>query len=231
MNRFRGELGAVELIVAFALVAILGFAALIVDIGNAKQTRRNFQTAADSGSLAGAHQLCAPRAANFRRAVRVRQHEPATRLNNRLSSRPHLGPDCAGPQHEPATKSSGAIVYVTTPYSFTPPAGEGIVAPSPQDTINVTICQTLQTSLRTRPRDRHHAPLQLGDGGARSRQTRRCPVRSCVMARTADPAPSIQGATAILDKARRYRRHPRKLLEQRRSRRQRQRRRIRSWNH
>ena len=147
MNRLHGQRGAVELIVAFALVAILGFAALIVDIGNAKQTRRNFQTAADSASLAGAPQLPAP-SANVTAAAKY----AFASMNQPLGS---TVPCPAGRTSDPTVpggsttcykSSAGAIVYVTTPYTFTPPAGEGIAAPPPQDAINVTICQTLQTS-------------------------------------------------------------------------------------
>lgn len=46
--------GAVVLVVALSLVALLGMAGLVVDGGNMMATRRNVQNAADSAALAGA---------------------------------------------------------------------------------------------------------------------------------------------------------------------------------
>ena len=51
------EAGAVAIIVAFGLVAFLGLAALVVDLGLVYHTKRELQTAADAGALAGAWEL------------------------------------------------------------------------------------------------------------------------------------------------------------------------------
>jgi Flp pilus assembly protein TadG len=146
MNRLRSEGGAVELIVAFALFALLGFAALVVDIGNAKQTRRNFQTAADSGSLAGASELPAASA-----KVTAADYAFDSMNQPRGTQLPSCPADRTSDPKVPNSNTTcyqatgdGPIVYVTTPYRFTPPPG--IEQPRRRQTINVTICQTLQTT-------------------------------------------------------------------------------------
>jgi Putative Flp pilus-assembly TadE/G-like len=61
MSRGRGESerGSVAVTVALALTVLLGFAALVVDIGLNWATRTSAQTAADSAALAGASSLLA----------------------------------------------------------------------------------------------------------------------------------------------------------------------------
>lgn len=53
----RGDEGAVAVVVAVALVALIGFTALVVDIGSLYEDRRRLQTAADAGALAGVQDL------------------------------------------------------------------------------------------------------------------------------------------------------------------------------
>lgn len=53
-HRARQESGAVLIIVAISLVALLGFAALAIDVGSFYQAQRQAQAAADAGALAGA---------------------------------------------------------------------------------------------------------------------------------------------------------------------------------
>jgi Flp pilus assembly protein TadG len=182
--RLRAERGAVELIVAFALVALLGFAALIVDVGNAKQTRRNLQTAADSGSLAGVPEL--PSVASAKATA-------AGYVVNSMNQRPLTSIGCpSGRTSDPAVpnatnttcyrSNAGAIVYVTTPYTFIPPPGDGVTSPDPHQTINVTICQTLQTTFaRVLGIDTTH-PCNSGTA-AISPSTGNCVI--CVMGTTA----------------------------------------------
>lgn len=194
MNRLQGQRGAVELIVAFALVAILGFAALIVDIGNAKQTRRNFQTAADSGSLAGAPQLPSP-SASVTAAVKYAYASMNQPLGSTIACPAGRTSDPTVPDPSNTTcyqSSGGAIVYVTTPYTFTPPAGETIAAPLPEDAINVTICQTLQTTFaRVLGIDTTHpcnsATAEIVPG------TSTFPCAVCVMSKTGNPALDLKG--------------------------------------
>jgi hypothetical protein len=57
MRTPRAQDGAVLLLVAVSLTVLLGMAALVIDIGQFRAHRRQLQTAADSGALAGALQL------------------------------------------------------------------------------------------------------------------------------------------------------------------------------
>ncbi len=145
MTRLRPERGAVEVLVALALVAILGITALVVDIGNAKQVRRNFQTAADSGSIAGAQQLATSSATAQKFAGEYAfdsMSQPRPPGMSQIS--------CPAGAPSPGTticyqSSAGAIVYVTTPYTVSPPPANGTNPPA-ADQVNVKICQTLSTS-------------------------------------------------------------------------------------
>lgn len=56
-RRARGESGAVLVVVAVSLVALLGFAALAIDVGSFYQAQRQAQSAADAGALAGADDI------------------------------------------------------------------------------------------------------------------------------------------------------------------------------
>ena len=58
-RRARDESGAVLVIVAVSLVALLGFAALAIDVGSFYQAQRQAQSAADAGALAGADDIIA----------------------------------------------------------------------------------------------------------------------------------------------------------------------------
>lgn len=58
MRRVRDdERGGVLILVTFALIALLGFAALVIDVGNGRLHDRRLQTAVDLGLLAGAQKL------------------------------------------------------------------------------------------------------------------------------------------------------------------------------
>jgi hypothetical protein len=57
-SRFRDdERGYVIVMVAIAMVMMLGFVALVLDIGNGKQTRRQAQAAADASALAAVEEI------------------------------------------------------------------------------------------------------------------------------------------------------------------------------
>lgn len=56
----RGSEGQTIAIVAIFLLVLVGFAALVVDVGSYLLARRNYQTIADSASLAGSAQLSRP---------------------------------------------------------------------------------------------------------------------------------------------------------------------------
>ena len=149
----RREDGAVELIVALSLVVILGIVALVVDVGNAKQARRNFQTAADSGSLAGAQNLLT--AGTPATAEAFAAHYAFDSMNQPRGS--SIG--CPGSPYPAAptgavcyqSGTSGAVVYVTTPYTCpttgaTAGSGTCASAQTPANTVNVKVCQQLNTS-------------------------------------------------------------------------------------
>jgi len=58
MNRLRGhEHGQVIALFCIAMLVVLGFAALAVDVGFLYATRRNMQTAADAAAIAGSNSL------------------------------------------------------------------------------------------------------------------------------------------------------------------------------
>ena len=65
LNRLRrrasGDSGVSLIIVALCMVGILGVAAIVVDLGNARQIRRELQGGVDAASLAGAQDLPLPR--------------------------------------------------------------------------------------------------------------------------------------------------------------------------
>ena len=53
----RGENGQVLILTAVGMIAIIGFIALAVDVGNMRLVRRQLQAAADSAAIAGALEL------------------------------------------------------------------------------------------------------------------------------------------------------------------------------
>jgi hypothetical protein len=55
----RDDSGAIAIIVALFAVVLFGFAALVVDVGNAADVKAQASTAADAGALAGARDLAA----------------------------------------------------------------------------------------------------------------------------------------------------------------------------
>jgi Flp pilus assembly protein TadG len=57
MRRARGERGQVLLVMALALVALLGVAAFAIDVGYAYYAKRQLQSATDAAALAGAQDL------------------------------------------------------------------------------------------------------------------------------------------------------------------------------
>lgn len=56
MQRMNEETGAVAIIVALSLVALFGFGALVVDLGNGYWERRQLQTGAEAAALAAAQE-------------------------------------------------------------------------------------------------------------------------------------------------------------------------------
>jgi Flp pilus assembly protein TadG len=56
-GRWRGDSGVSLILVALCMVGILAVAAVVVDLGNARQIRRELQGGVDAASLAGAQEL------------------------------------------------------------------------------------------------------------------------------------------------------------------------------
>ena len=54
---FKQERGAVLVLVGVLMFVLIGFAALAIDLGHLYVVRNELQNAADSGALAGAHNL------------------------------------------------------------------------------------------------------------------------------------------------------------------------------
>jgi len=57
-RRDNGESGQTLVVVTLALIALIGFLALAIDVGVLYSWRRNLQNAADAGALAGAGEIC-----------------------------------------------------------------------------------------------------------------------------------------------------------------------------
>jgi len=56
-SRLSGEGGAVVIFFGLTLVGLLAMIALVVDLGNTRQVKRQLQSAADAAALAGANSL------------------------------------------------------------------------------------------------------------------------------------------------------------------------------
>jgi Flp pilus assembly protein TadG len=144
----------VLVIVAVFMVGLIVVMALGVDIGNARQTQRNLQSAADAGALAGAQQL------NQSTGVTPTTYAADYSLDS-LNQPRVATPSCAGaPAGEPPTATAATtcypfggngFVYVTTPWAQDdqPTGGCGAFCPGPaaNQEVNVKICQTVATSL------------------------------------------------------------------------------------
>ena len=57
METKNSERGAVAIIMAVAIVALVGIAALAIDIGSALVTKAELQNVSDAGTLAGTREL------------------------------------------------------------------------------------------------------------------------------------------------------------------------------
>jgi Flp pilus assembly protein TadG len=114
----RDERGAVLVFVAVVMVLLLGFAAIAVDLGNGRQQKRNAQSAADSGALAGAYALKAPGASACSAAANC-----TAAYYTFQSAGIHIGSTPAWTTGSCGTNCTsyvqdGTTVQVTTPYAF-----------------------------------------------------------------------------------------------------------------
>jgi len=120
-----GERGSVAIVVALALTLLLGFAALVVDVGLSWAVRVEAQTAADAAALAGASRLAAGPAAAV---AAVRQYLDANVPG--LADRPA---DADWPLN--GTDEDGEVVCWTLPG---PPPGPGAGCPPGSTALQVT---------------------------------------------------------------------------------------------
>src|SRR5215213_11026244 len=65
MTHLRDERGAVAVLTAVLAIVLFGIAALVVDLGVARDSRRQAQNTADAAALAAANALYATRAPNL----------------------------------------------------------------------------------------------------------------------------------------------------------------------
>jgi hypothetical protein len=120
-----GERGTVAVTVALALTVLLGFAALVVDVGLSWAARAEAQTAADAAALAGAGRLAAGPA---EAVAAVRQYLDA--------NVPGLGGGPADPDWPlNGTDDDGEVVCWTLPAA---PPGPGAGCPPGADAVQVT---------------------------------------------------------------------------------------------
>jgi Putative Flp pilus-assembly TadE/G-like len=130
MLRGRGdpERGSVAVTVALALTVLLGFAALVVDIGLNWATRTSAQTAADSAALAGASALLTDGGLAAITTVE-------TYLNNNVPNLVEL-PDDAGWAND-GNEANGEVVCWTMPNPVPLPVPGG-VCPDEANALQVT---------------------------------------------------------------------------------------------
>jgi Flp pilus assembly protein TadG len=140
MTRFRDEEGQVLVVFAAGmLVTVLVIAALVIDIGNAKQVKRQLQAAADAGALAAAQNLPGAGAEKY----------AANFAFDTLDQTRGTTTTCPSDAPVPGTTvcyqaaGSGPMVYVTTPFSGATPADGS--TPTAANEINVVVCSTVNT--------------------------------------------------------------------------------------
>lgn len=151
MARLRDERGSVLVLVAASLTVLLGCGAFVLDLGNARQTARNEQNAADAGALAGAVGLplsaSPPAGVAFKSAASYALEtllgQSATKIA--CTSGSELPPgqtEC----YRPTVDRTRTIVYVTTPWGPDPVSADPNGAPA-DNQIHVKVCSDVETGL------------------------------------------------------------------------------------
>jgi Flp pilus assembly protein TadG len=150
-SRLRDERGSVLVLVAAAMTVLLGCGALVLDLGNTRQTARNEQNAADAGALAGAVGLplsaAPPTGTAFQSAAyyafQTLLGQSATKIACPSSGeQPPGATEC----YQPTAGTQGTIAYVTTPWGPDQVADGTISAPA-DNQIHVKVCSDVQTGL------------------------------------------------------------------------------------
>lgn len=124
LNRLRrrasGDSGVSLILVALCMVGVLAVAAIVVDLGNARQIRREMQGGVDAASLAGAQDL--PIAAN-NASTRLTKQKQARKTSADYAARnlvgpSAVGPDCTAQSGFTCTGSVGGVdLTITTPWN------------------------------------------------------------------------------------------------------------------
>ena len=124
LNRLRrrasGDSGVSLILVALCMVGILAVAAVVVDLGNARQIRREMQGGVDAASLAGAQDLPIPannastRLTKQKQARKTAAEDAARNLVGPTS----VGPDCTIQNGFTCTGTVGGVdLTITTPWN------------------------------------------------------------------------------------------------------------------
>jgi|GEM_PF-4521039 len=128
-RRAMDEAGVTMVIFSLLIVALLVVVAIVIDLGNARQQKRQLQNAADAAALAGAHDIgvtggdpCA---------------QAATYVYNNLTLGTPSNKTCT------TTVPTGYTITITTPYTGGPAAFETDGGAS---LVNVKVCKAVGTS-------------------------------------------------------------------------------------
>jgi Flp pilus assembly protein TadG len=138
----KREAGVTIIVVALSMVAMLVMAAMVIDLGNARQVARRSQGSVDAAALAGAKDLplSASNAADptFENAARATAMGYVVR--NVFQTSPPTPPTCAPGVDTCTATVNGLTITVTTPYS-------GISGTPPYNLIYVKACETTEQFL------------------------------------------------------------------------------------
>jgi hypothetical protein len=123
MRSVNDERGAIAVTVAFLMVALIGFAALAIDIGALYQERQTLQNGADAGALAVAKDCAGGDCGSF--TSTARDYADANADDGRSNAAvcgngPGLSPGCAPPRPLP-TGALGHVQVTTSTYEVSSP--------------------------------------------------------------------------------------------------------------
>ena len=119
-TRGRGDSGVSLILVALCMVGILAVAAIVIDLGNARQIRREVQGGVDAAALAGAQDLPVPR---NNAATRLLKQSQARKTAADYAARNLVGPNSVGPDCTTQTgftctgSVGGVDLTITTPWN------------------------------------------------------------------------------------------------------------------
>jgi Flp pilus assembly protein TadG len=129
----RGDRGAVLVLSVLLMTSLIGVTAFVVDLGNARQTARHTQGAADAAALAGSQDLPSG-VANPTMALKARNTARTYAVSSLGGSA--AGAPCDSQAGYTCTFTVGAAtVTATTPYTL---AGSAV---DPNSLLRVTICK------------------------------------------------------------------------------------------